>query len=201
MRLSSAQVLQQVGSDPAGRDLNRADHDFYRTSPQAVLPLFQVEKFLGTVWECACGDGAISELLWQQSEVTNVLSTDLVYRGYKRGSGGVDFLMHPWPIGVVDHVVTNPPYKLAVDFALRTLREDRLPQGGKLALFCRTLWLEGSIRHKRLFQPFPPSRVWVHRKRVPMARGPDRPMQTGLISFSWYVWEKGVTGPTQLGWL
>ena len=80
---------QQVGSDPEGRDANRADHDFYRTSPEAVLPLFKVEKFPGVVWECACGDGAISKLLEVQPEVSRVISSDLINRGY--GSWGVDF--------------------------------------------------------------------------------------------------------------
>ncbi len=45
VRMSTANVQRQIGSDPEGRDSNRADHDFYRTSPQAVLPLFRVEKF------------------------------------------------------------------------------------------------------------------------------------------------------------
>lgn len=196
---STLKTAQQiVGSDPLGRDVNRADHDFYRTSPQAVLPLLQVEQFPGTVWEPACGDGAISELLCQRPEVERVLSSDLIDRGY--GHVGLDFLTCDWWEGV-DHVVTNPPYSLAIEFALRVLQEDKLPPGGKLALFCRTLWLEGSRRHARLFGPHPPSRVWTHRRRVPIARGPDMPMRTGLISFSWYVWEAGWTGPTELGWL
>jgi hypothetical protein len=206
---------QAVGTDPAGRDANRADHDFYRTSPEAVLPLFRVEEFPGVVWEPACGDGAISKILEARPNVIEVISTDLVDRGY--GTAGVDFLKCEWPREetpaaecsgrrggfryVVDHVITNPPYSLAVEFALRVLEEDRLPPGGKLALFCRTLFLEGQRRHKRLFQPFPPSRVWTHRARVPMARGPDMKMATGLISFSWFVWEAGWTGPTELGWL
>ena len=207
---TSRSVHQQVGSEPDGRDHgNRADNDFYRTSPQAVLPLFQVEKFPGTVWEPACGDGAISEVLKVQPEIKQVISTDLIDRGYGSTGERWNFLTCPWidytcrydeSIGrmgyqhPVNHVVTNPPYRLAVDFALRVLKEDRLPVGGKLALFCRTLWLEGSTRHKQLFKPYPPSRVWTHRKRVPMARG-GISMQTGLISFSWFVWEKGWTRP------
>jgi hypothetical protein len=203
---------QAVGTDPAGCDINRADHDFYRTSPEAILPLFQVEQFPGVVWEPACGDGAISELLEARPEVRNVISTDLIYRGYGYPEP-VDFLTCNWPefdvlspldcgwsMSAVDHVITNPPYSLAVEFALRVLNQNRLPVGGKLALFCRTLFLEGQRRHKRLFGPFPPSRVWTHRARVPMARG-DETMRIGLISFSWFVWEAGWTGPTELGWL
>lgn len=55
--------MQQVGSDPEGRNKHRADNDFYRTSPQAILPLFLVEKFPGVVWEVSCGDGAIEVVL------------------------------------------------------------------------------------------------------------------------------------------
>ena len=42
---------------------NRAEHDYYRTPRGAVEALLRVETFTGTVWEPACSDGAISEIL------------------------------------------------------------------------------------------------------------------------------------------
>ena len=42
------------------------------------------------VWECACGEGHISKVL--ESHGYNVVSTDLVYRGYGR-LNPCDFLL------------------------------------------------------------------------------------------------------------
>lgn len=203
--LEGERVRSHVGTGPNG-GLGRHPEDWYRTSPEAILPFLEAERFPGVVWEPACGDGAISRILLERPEVEAVVSTDLVDRGY--GRGGIDFLAldRPPKVGYgnsdrrPDHVLTNPPYSLAVDFALKVLANGWLPPGGKLALFCRTLWLEGSRRHERLFRWHPPARVYVHRRRIPMARG-DLPMRTGLISFSWFVWESAATNVTELRWL
>ena len=58
------------------------------------------------VWECACGEGHISKVL--ESHGYDVVSTDLVYRGYGR-LNPCDFLLE----NVVDFsgdIITNPPY-------------------------------------------------------------------------------------------
>ena len=36
---------------------------FTPTPPYATNALLDREKFIGNIWECACGDGAISKLL------------------------------------------------------------------------------------------------------------------------------------------
>lgn len=46
-----------------GNQGNRADFDFYPTPPYAVKELLKRENFNGNIWECACGDGAVSEVL------------------------------------------------------------------------------------------------------------------------------------------
>ena len=55
-------------------------HDYYATEPKAVELLLEQEKFSPQVWECACGEGHISEVL--KANGYNVLSSDLVDRGY-----------------------------------------------------------------------------------------------------------------------
>ena len=62
--------------------------DFFPTPSWATHALMDVEPFVGDIWECACGDGAMSEVL--QSTGNRVVSSDLVDRGY--GEGEVDFL-------------------------------------------------------------------------------------------------------------
>ena len=62
--------------------------DFFPTPRWATFALIDNEKFKGDIWECACGDGAMSRVLEETG--CSVLSSDLYERGY--GETGVDFL-------------------------------------------------------------------------------------------------------------
>jgi hypothetical protein len=67
-----------------------------------------------------------------------VISTDLIDRGY--GEGGRDFLMEWQPLA--PNIVTNPPFRWAVEFVDRAL----MLTTGKVALFLRLAFLEGQER-------------------------------------------------------
>ena len=54
--------------------------DFFPTPPWATFALIDNEKFSGDIWECACGDGAMSRVLEQVGPT--VYSSDLYKRGY-----------------------------------------------------------------------------------------------------------------------
>ena len=41
----------------------RPENDFYSTDPKEVEKLLEKETFEGNIWETACGNGAISEVL------------------------------------------------------------------------------------------------------------------------------------------
>ena len=43
-----------------GTSEGRPEHDFYHTPPEATEALLKVEKFVGEIWEPACGDGSMS---------------------------------------------------------------------------------------------------------------------------------------------
>jgi len=64
---------------------NRERDDFYPTPPAGTRALLEVESFTGPIWEPACGDGAISKVL--ESAGHQVISTDLIDRGYGTGGG------------------------------------------------------------------------------------------------------------------
>ena len=72
-------------------------------------------KLKNPIWECACGEGHLSERLKQYGY--NVYSSDLIDRGY--GEGGVDFLTDNrlWH----GDIITNPPYKYAKEFVEHAL--------------------------------------------------------------------------------
>ena len=63
--LNISQGNQLTKMRMAGHNLNndRQKDDFYPTPPDAIYPLLEREKFEGEIWECACGDGAISNIL------------------------------------------------------------------------------------------------------------------------------------------
>lgn len=191
---SGASVKRQVGDDPERKGLRHVE-DFYRTGEVATRALMAVEKFPGSVWECACGSGDMSRVLETAPEITNLYSSDLVDRGY-----GIrhDFLKC-MSIGGIDHIITNPPYKFVDEFVLKALE---LNPPGKVAFIARLQWLEGQRRKKKIFDVRPPSRVWVFPYRIPMTRGDLDTPRIGLVAFAWYVWDNGDrNGETKLGWL
>ncbi len=82
----------------------RIPNEFYPTPPEATRALLSVETFDGSIWEPACGEGAIAKEL--SAAGNTVVATDLVDYGF--GISGVDFLKESRPRA--RHVVTNPPY-------------------------------------------------------------------------------------------
>ena len=171
---------------------NRERDDFYPTPPIATLALLSVEPFVGSIWEPACGDGAISKVL--EAAGYEVLSTDLINRGY--GTPNRDFLLEYQTRA--DNIVTNPPFKFAEEFAEHALTRTT----GKVAMLCRLGWLEGKAR-RRMFTETPLARVWVFSSRVPMLRGGTDAGKGGggMIAFAWFVWDHAHTGAPTLGWL
>jgi hypothetical protein len=184
----SALVQQMLGSRPAGRR-GRTD-DFHETPRVAVEALLGVETFTGPIWEPACGRGAISEVLIEHGH--EVISTDLIARGYS--AGGIDFLLE-WQPRARD-IITNPPYKLALEFAQHALRLTT----GKVALLLRLAWLESQAR-QAFFASHPPTRVWVFGKRLPMMHrdGWTGRQASSAIPHAWFVWDKDHSSAPTIG--
>ena len=86
----------------------------------------------------------------------------------------------------VEAVITNPPYKLAVEFAEKALEE--VPY---LALLLRTNFLESTSRLS-FFRKHQPARIWISSRRLPMMhrhgwQGPRAPSNT---CFAWFIWDR-----------
>ena len=123
-------------------DIEREVSDYYATDPKAVILLLAEEEFSDNIWECACGEGHISKEL--EKAGYNVLSTDLHYRGYGKRNQ-VDFLNVE--INNFDgDIITNPPYKYALEFAEKALKV--ISDGHKVAMFLKLTFLEGKKRKK-----------------------------------------------------
>lgn len=172
----------------------REKDDFYATPPAATRAFLDVEHFHDEVWEPACGDGAMSRVL--QDRGYRVVSTDLVDRGC--GQHGVDFLME-WQRRA-PNIVTNPPFKLASQFARKALELTT----GKVAMLLKVGFLEG-VERADLFDKAPFARLWVYRRRQSFLKnGTDATNMNGkggMIAYGWFVWEHGYTGKPQVGWI
>ena len=138
-------------------DHERAEYDYYATEPKAITYLLEVEKFEGSIWENACGEGHLSKELIKNGY--DVVSTDLIDRGY--GTGGVDFFKCDEPKAT--NIVTNPPYAFAQEWVEHSL--EILHSGSKLALFLPIQFLEGAKR-KTMFMKTPPVRIHVFSSRI-----------------------------------
>lgn len=167
----------------------RQKDDFYPTPPEAVEALLSVEKFIGDIWEPACGDGAISKVLEREH---NVVSSDLNDYGF--GESGVDFLMEQEL--QAQSIVTNPPYKNATDFVRHAIRLG----AKKHCWLLRLAFLEGKARNENIFSKTKPARVWVFSKRLTIWRGDEEKSGSGTTAYAWFVWE-GVSNTTELGWI
>ena len=171
----------------------REINDYYATEPKATKLLLELEEFSDIIWEPACGEGHMSEVL--KAAGYNVISTDLVDRGY--GTGDVNFLEIEDKDLAMD-IVTNPPYKYAKEFVEKAM--EIVADGQKVAMFLKLQFLEGKAR-KELFKKYPPKTVYISSSRLICAKNGDfDSTASSAVAYCWYVWEKGYAGDTVIKW-
>ena len=169
-------------------DLNGPE--FYPTPPWATFALIDNEHLSGDIWECACGDGAMSQVLEETG--CPVFSSDLYQRGF--GEAGIDFLQAD---KIFDNIITNPPYHSAEGFVREGVKLSRK----KFALLLRLAFLEGANRARTIFTDTPPSRVWVFSERITFYPKGINAKGGGTTAYAWFVWDHSHAGDTQLRWL
>lgn len=163
--------------------------DFYPTPAWATYALIHNEHFSGNIWECACGNGAMTKVLEETG--CQVRSSDLYDRGF--GEVGVDFTQASDP---ADNIVTNPPYNSAEAFVARGTK---LAQR-KFALLLRLAFLEGANRARTIFTECPPSRVWIFSERITFYPVGVERKGTGTTAYAWFVWDQDASSGTELRW-
>jgi len=165
---------------------NRAVADFYPTPDFAVKELLKREKFNGTIWECACGDGAIAKFF--PNSIATDLRTDLGY-----GVGGIDFLQTG---RMVNNIITNPPYSLAQQFVEHSLDV----ASDKVAMLLKLVFLE-SVSRKSLFDKKMLKKVYVFRRRLKIYANGIIGKNSGLIAYAWFIWDKSYNGNPEIEWI
>ena len=177
-------------SQTAERDPN----DYYATDPRAMHYLLDRETFNRNIWEPACGEGNLSEVLKEYGY--NVYSTDLINRGY--GDEQLDFLTTNKKFS--GDIITNPPFKYTNEFILKAL--ESIDFGGKVAMFLKLNYLAGKSRFEKIYSHYPPYRVYIFTGRVACSKN-NKPegYKNGAMDFAWFIWQKGTIGATELRWI
>lgn len=170
----------------------REKDDFYPTPPHATIALLERERFVGGIWEPACGDGAISKVLIERG--FKVFSSDLYDRGY--GKSGIDFITYE-PKHKVPNIITNPPYKLGQEFVEKALKVTKR----KVAMLFKLNFLESERRYE-LFKNTPLKTVYVFSKRLNFYSGTlEKTAKSGVLAYAWYVWDYDYDGKPTLDWI
>ena len=170
---------------------DREPYDFYPTPSKVIQELLDRESFDGNIWEPACGKGHISKELIKNGY--DVISTDLIDRGY--GKGKVDFLDDKKieEFGVQDNIITNPPFKYSLQFVNQSKKVSRK----KIAMLGKTIFLEGVERYE-MFQDkeFPLKTIYQFSKRPTLIKEGLESTEhlRGMIAYAWFVWERGYVG-------
>jgi hypothetical protein len=131
----------------------------------------------------------MSDLL--ETAYGNIVSSDLVDRGYRHGQVPYDFLNgDPPPIIQklgADCIVTNPPFKLAQEFVEHGLIVAR----HKVCILAKLAFLS-SVRRADMLARTPFETVYVFAKRPAFRRNGEHVdgENGGMIDFAWFCWNK-----------
>lgn len=180
------ETLQLTGG--AGKD-KRRELDFYPTPKNVTRSLMDFMFKEGyfdpntTLWEPACGDGSMSEVL--KEYCPSVYSSDIRETGY--GDGGIDFLCANWN-GEFNAIITNPPFNLSALFIEKALREVEF-----VCMLLKSQYWHAKARYD-LFIQNPPMYV------LPLTWRPDfleherkdgEKKGAPTMEVAWSVWKRG----------
>ena len=177
--------------------------DDFPTPPWATRAL--IEHIIGpkqvryvSCWEPACNRGYMAKPLREYFET--VETSDIHDYGWSGQDTVGDFLFtRPTVVSKSpEWIITNPPFRLASQFALHALTVWEAPA---LALLVRTNFLEGQERHETLFVPHPPAIVAQFVERVPMVKGRYDKDASTATSYAWIIWVRGWSKGTQFRWI
>lgn len=199
----------------AARIFERDQHDWFVEPVEATAGLLRVERFVGPIWDPACGGGnvlracATAGLQVAGSDIVQRVPDDLSHLF----AGPFDFLTAeanppnlPFPAWHATNIVVNPPFFRARGteaFIRKALSIAR----GKVAVFADVKFLASQRRANGLFAEHCPHRVWTLAKRPSCPPGAylaaGNEAGGGTADWGWLVWD--LTAPPtrtyQGGWI
>lgn len=171
----------------------RESNDYYATDPIALERLSAKIKLPQVICEPACGGGHLAK--WLVAHGYKVYASDIIDRGY--GQVQDFFKMKGLPPDCKT-ILTNPPYKYALEFVLHAL--NILPEHGLCIMFLKTTFLESKTRYENLFKEHPPCIVAQCIQRVQCAKNGDfenAGLTRSAQAYAWFIWQKSelITNP------
>lgn len=175
----------------------RAHLDFYPTPPEAVRALLSVESFDGSIWEPACGDGAISKELIKAGY--KVVSTDLADRNF--GTPRQNFIKSTKPLA--KHIVTNPPYGLGLgDAFVRKALIHTKKTGGSVAMLLNLRSLCNPKRYHKFVKTPPAAMYFIDELTCwPYGIPTSKHSRIAKQQYVWLVWKPDHVGQPKVWWL
>ncbi len=167
------------------------DSDKHFTPSWATHSLLQKETFHGLIWEPACGNGWISNII--KSYDYRVRSSD-IDQDNEYGAPGIDFLESHFQVA---NIITNPPYSILNEFMGHGIQLARR----KFCLLVRLAALATKGRWSYIYKDQPPSRIWVFAERITMYPYGIRTGGSGTTEYAWFVWDKESDDIGKLGWI
>lgn len=150
----------------AGRGAPRIAQDLYPTPLYAVTAI--MERIHTDRVESSCepcrGHDAIYNLLPGRKYWAEI-------------SKGVDYLTTPFP--VVDLIVTNPPFSLALEFLDKSIWES------KTCIYLLRLNFLGSQKRKPFWQEYPLTHLYVLSTRPSFHSA-----RSDATEYAWFVWDR-----------
>ncbi|KNY18527.1 hypothetical protein AKG11_03515 [Shinella sp. SUS2] len=172
--------------------------NLYETPPEAMHVLLALERFSATVWEPACGRGAISRLL-EDAGYAVVLS-DLNDYSTADANGElqavIDFRDTKPGEGECHDIVSNPPYGDTMNaFIAHALRVHK-PRKMALLLNINAYFGFEDADRNFIMKACPPARIIAHAHRLPMMHrdGWDGPKASSQMNTAWFIWERQADG-------
>lgn len=186
------------------RGSKRSEADWYETPPYAVERLLEVPglSFPGGTWcDPGAGAGAIIRTTnlvradiskWVAIEIREECKAPLIQTGAEVRIA--DFLDNPDIMGDVDVILTNPPYRLAMDFI-----EACLPRARFVCMLLRLNFL-GSEKRASFMRGFAPD-IYLLPNRPSFCLNKKGRPGTDSPEYGWFLWHGAtprVTGRLQV---
>lgn len=180
--------------------------DWYVESQNCTRLLLTKERFVGDIWDPACGQGNIVRTALLGGY--NAFGSDLVDRcnGAPWFDGQRDFLDRKIPGRYAQNIITNPPFFRAKGTEA-FIRRGLQVVTGKICIFTDLKFLASGGRARGIYEKHPPNRIWQLADRPSCPPGEylkaGNKAGGGTADWIWLVWD--LTAPPvkypAFGWL